>query len=1260
MGKTEKRRFLLVSFVSMIAIMIVGGFAVAQTNDGKIELTKTATKVYEGVDSSNQEYGRLAKVDLDVKANSYVEGTVSKQLDIVLVVDGSGSMAYGPNGEWDYTGTPRIDSLIKTTHDFINEIMDDKGNVKLGLVEYGDDVKHAYQMTTDKKTALTYVNDLSASGGTNLQSGIEKAHQLLNKGGRTDVPKVVIVLTDGVPTFFNHNGHTYGHGNDYDSVCIDWGFFRCNEYKSPVEAAKEELDDLKSAYKTADVYTITFGNEQEAASLLETINPESTEPIYKNLEALTGEELGDIFDNIIDIMQNVVGKDSVVTDVIPKEFELTEASQKALSEQGIQIVNNEDGTTTLIWNIGNIEANKTNHLSYEIIAKDDYYGSMYTNESATLKTTVQEENPYYDDTKLSLVFDQPTVDIPAIVNDDHYQSNPTYEGYEEQTINGNSILTNDLNKNVLKDSNMITGTISVEDHIVINENENTVKNSDGSYNLYKNGTLQGVLTVNQDGTFKFIPEANVTGEITFTYHLQTEITRFNKKSYVYSNNATVTLNIKSRPKTEVSGTKTWVDDNNQDGVRPNSITVRLIGKVDEKVVVSQSKEVTGSKDWKYQFSNLPRYEVGHEGEDAYLISYEITEDTVKGYKATYDGYNIINTHTPLKTTIAGTKTWDDNNNQDGVRPESITVILTGTANGQKVVEDSKIVTAEDGWKYSFEDVDQYYNGTKIEYSISEKAVASYTGKVTGYNITNTHTPVKITIHGEKQWVDSNNKDGLRPNSITVDLIGTAKGNTVVTKTTKVTKNMNWQYEFTNLDKYYQGEEIQYTVKEQTVNHYETTYDEKNPYIIINTHSPKNITVSGTKTWVDENNQYGRPNSITVILSGKIGEEEVIHQTQEVTPDMNGEWKYQFTNLPEYQDGELINYTVDEANVQDYDKKVDGYNITNTYNPETVTINGVKIWNDNDNQDGKRPESITVYLLANGERVATTTVTKAGNWEFSFKDQVKNANGVPIVYTVEEESVDGYTTEIKDFTITNTHTPEKVSYHVQKVWNDNNNQDGIRPESITVHLLANGVEIASQVISESNNWEYTFENLDKYQNGIPIEYQIVEDEVKGYESSISDSITETDDNQTIVIENTHKPETIDITVDKVWDDDNNAYQSRPESITVHLYANGILSQTVTLTAENNWSYTFVDLAKYANGVEIEYTIVEEEVPGYTTTYNGYTITNTYKYKDNVGSTSGTSEITPPNTGVTETQSEDHTPLYLSGIALLALLLLKKQY
>ena len=43
--------------------------------------------------------------------------------------------------------------------------------------------------------------------------------------------------------------------------------------------------------------------------------------------------------------------------------------------------------------------------------------------------------------------------------------------YVGQAINGTSILTNDLNKNLIKDSNLLTGTISVEDRIVIVEDE---------------------------------------------------------------------------------------------------------------------------------------------------------------------------------------------------------------------------------------------------------------------------------------------------------------------------------------------------------------------------------------------------------------------------------------------------------------------------------------------------------------------------------------------------------------------------------------------------------------------------------------------------------------------------------------------------------------------------------------------------------------------------------------------------------------------
>ena len=43
------------------------------------------------------------------------------------------------------------------------------------------------------------------------------------------------------------------------------------------------------------------------------------------------------------------------------------------------------------------------------------------------------------------------------------------------------------------------------------------------------------------------------------------------------------------------------------------------------------------------------------------------------------------------------------------------------------------------------------------------------------------------------------------------------------------------------------------------------------------------------------------------------------------------------------------------------------------------------------------------------------------------------------------------------TCINTHAPETTSLGVNKVWNDANNQDGSRPNSITVHLVKNGVK-----------------------------------------------------------------------------------------------------------------------------------------------------------------------------------------------------------
>ena len=87
---------------------------------------------------------------------------------------------------------------------------------------------------------------------------------------------------------------------------------------------------------------------------------------------------------------------------------------------------------------------------------------------------------------------------------------------------------------------------------------------------------------------------------------------------------------------------------------------------------------------------------------------------------------------------------------------------------------------------------------------------------------------------------------------------------------------------------------------------------------------------------------------------------------------------------------------------------------------TVDIVGKKIWRDNNNQDGIRPESIVINLLANGEIVDTVEVTAADEWKYSFTGLAKYENGVEIVYTIEEVAVDGYKTTYDGYNVINTH------------------------------------------------------------------------------------------------------------------------------------------------------------------------------------------------------------------------------------------------
>ena len=648
---------------------------------------------------------------------------------------------------------------------------------------------------------------------------------------------------------------------------------------------------------------------------------------------------------------------------------------------------------------------------------------------------------------------------------------------------------------------------------------------------------------------------------------------------------------------DISGSKTWNDADNQDGIRPASITVKLFANGTEAASQVVTPDEAGN--WNYVFKNLPQYDVNGK------ISYTVTEDAVAGYETSVSGYNITNTHKPATLDITGTKTWNDSNNQDGKRPKSITVNLL--ANG--IITDTKTVTADDNWTYSFTDLPKYANGQEITYTVSELTVPGYTTTIDdNYNITNSYTPGETSASVTKIWDDVDNQDGIRPESITVALL--ANG-TPTNKTVTLTAANNWTQTITGLPEKADGEYITYTWTEVNVPEgYSLTGTSKNETVttLTNTHTPELTSITGTKTWKDADNQDGkRPESITVNLFA----DGTKLKSQSVSADADGNWSYSFTDLPKYANGQEITYTVTEDAVDGYTTESDGYNFINTHQPETTEITGTKTWNDANNQDGKRPESITVILLANGTEKTRQAVTadEAGNWTYTFKDLPKYANGQEITYTVAEEEVTDYTTTYDGSNITNSYTPGKTSATVTKIWNDAENQDGKRPESITVSLLADGKETGKTVtLSVENNWKQTISDLPEKADGKAIEYTWTEETLpEGYE------LTDNSKNGTVTtLTNTYAPETTSITVTKTWDDADNQDGKRPESIVVNLLANGEIaaSQTVKADEAGNWTYTFKDLPKYANGKEITYTVTEEAVEGYETSVDGFNITNTY--------------------------------------------------
>lgn len=400
-------------------------------------------------------------------------------------------------------------------------------------------------------------------------------------------------------------------------------------------------------------------------------------------------------------------------------------------------------------------------------------------------------------------------------------------------------------------------------------------------------------------------------------------------------------------------------------------------------------------------------------------------------------------------------------------------------------------------------------------------------------------------------------------------------------------------------------------------------------------------VTVNKTWVDNATQaQRRPDKIRFELYADNNEPMLYYDMSKT------ESSYTFDKLSKYNsDGTTITYTIQEKEINTGDLKfytsvvgnptVDAngktYNVTNTFTVPQVTKNVpvIKVWDDNNNAAGKRPDSVTIEL--NGEPVELTASNASnadGNkWSKILEKPVYNENGKEIIYTLTENNVPQWYEESVNndqYKVTNTFkapTDQTYGITIIKVWDDKGNVAGKRPTSIKLTL--NKIDVAGNTVkvedltltgsSTAEQWTTT-KNVQKYdEKANEIKYFVTEESTGSmfYVNTDTDTTDLTVTNKFVV-----PNDKAELTVRKIWNDNNNTSKRTP--VTIRVTGNG-KSEDVTLTSNNAnanngnvWerTVTATTLPKYDNlGEIINYSYDEVTVPtGYIRTVKGNEITN----------------------------------------------------
>lgn len=353
-------------------------------------------------------------------------GTMTSQdipeTDIVLVIDRSASMSKN--------GSPKMNNAKKAAVSFVDKFFGTgadqgyKNKVQIAVVSYSDSATANVGLTNQKESLTSAINGIRAKGGTHIQAGIYRAQQILDADKREKVKKLIVVLSDGEPTYSypwvatgtltgcyfnpldwgcqadNYTNLTSSFAVDR-SVTIGSGssFKSANAYVSG-KCNRDHQSEVYGKYEngaftvgeTSDhgVGTIWEANQAKAngteifavgfdignsGNAYDTMTGVATDADH--YKAATTTDISFIFDTIADTITKAIAKDVVLTDPLGDGFTLTT-----------------EGGTTYSENIDELSGTETIEFEIQYDTAHPAAGdTLPTNDGATLTYTDADGKP---------------------------------------------------------------------------------------------------------------------------------------------------------------------------------------------------------------------------------------------------------------------------------------------------------------------------------------------------------------------------------------------------------------------------------------------------------------------------------------------------------------------------------------------------------------------------------------------------------------------------------------------------------------------------------------------------------------------------------------------------------------------------------------------------------------------------------------------------------------------------------------------------